>query len=244
MFQTAAAIAYAKKHGFTWLCPNDTRENPRVYEWFPNLPRGDWWGGQLYHAHDPSMFHYIEIPHYPDGARLLGFFQSPKFFENAQDEVRAAFPLLYIPGLQNAIGLHIRRGDYVEHSNSFPPVTKEYVYLALKEFLNSALRRVVVCSDDIQWCKDTFGDRGHIGDEIFTFEYSTGLSEFTDLCALASCHSNIIANSTFSYWAAWLNSNPDKMVVSPHHLNWFGSGNPGADTRDLLPPEWIQIKFR
>lgn len=238
MFQCAAAIGYAKKYNVGWACPNDTREFPRFHEFFPGLPRYDGNEFRSYQAHDPSKFNYEPIPFNPNGTRLIGFFQSEKHFEGADDEIRNVFKLNI--RANESISLHIRRGDYVQHSNSFPPVDLDYIRLALDKLAFTGINDVMVFSDDIDWC------RGVLPYEFRNtwFTFSEGKSELEDLTLMASCKHNIIANSTFSWWGAWLNPNPDKIVVSPSADNWFGPGFTGGVPVDLIPPSWHQIKFR
>lgn len=240
MFMTAACIGYAKKHGMKWLVPLSTGEVPRFHEFFPNLNKGDYFGGERYEAHDPSMFDYHEIPHFPNGVKLIGFFQSELYFKHAEAEVREAFKLIDYPELRDHCSIHIRLGDYVTYANSFPPITADYLRMAVAKFPSD--QTFLVFSDEIGKARNMietfFPNQGH------RFFYSEGGDEFTDLSAMASCSHNIIANSTFSYWGAWLNKNPNKRVISPSHLNWFGPGNAQANTKDLLPDYFEQIKFR
>lgn len=249
VFQAAACIGYAKKHNTTWGVPSDTREVPHFHKMFPNLPRADG-AYKRYQEHPNEMckihgthydlchFDYHEIPHQPNPIKLLGFFQSYKYFEHAMPEVKAAFKLDFIPGYEDYISIHVRRGDYVQHAGSFPPVTKEYVSMAMTKVPTADLKGVMVFSDDIQWCKQQWADQ---------FEYSEGRNEFEDLSLMASCGHHIIANSSFSYWGAMLGHNPDRVVISPSHKRgqWFGmDSGVKKDCVDLLPPEWIQIEFR
>lgn len=249
VFQAAACIGYAKKHNTTWGVPSDTREVPHFHKMFPNLPRADG-AYKRYQEHPNEMckihgthydlchFDYHEIPHQPNPVKLLGFFQSYKYFEHAMPEVKQAFKLDFIPGYEDYVSIHVRRGDYVQHAGSFPPVTKEYVSMAMTKVPTANLKGVMVFSDDIDWCKQQWGDQ---------FEYSEGRNEFEDLSLMASCGHHIIANSSFSYWGAMLGHNPDRVVISPSHKRgqWFGmDSGVKKDCVDLLPPEWIQIEFR
>jgi len=181
-------------------------------------------------------FNYHEIPFHPNGVEIVGFWQSYKYFENAQDEVRAAFKIDYKPSARGYCSIHIRRGDYVNLDTNFPPVTVHYVNKAMQLF--GSEQKYLVFSDDIEWCKQNLSGN---------LTFSEGKNEWEDLCLMASCDHNIIANSSFSWWGGWLNLNPDKIVVTPSHKwgNWFGISNGNKnDCIDLIPPTWKQIEFR
>lgn len=235
---TACCIGYAKKHNMNWCVGSNTGEVPRFHEFFPNLNKGDFWGGERYAAHDPSMFDYQEIPHFPHGVTLVGFFQSERYFKHAEEEVRNAFALKEYPELKDYCSVHIRLGDYVTYANSFPPITHDYLREAFKQFLGG--QKYLVFSDDVEAAKNMFSVYFPTAPNI---EYAQGNDEYTDLSMMASCGHNIIANSTFSWWAAWLNKNPNKHVISPHRTSWFGPNGP-TKTDDLIPDDWHQIKFR
>lgn len=238
MFQCAAAIGYAKKYNVGWACPNDTRESPNFHKYFPGLPKYDGNEFRSFQAHDPSQFNYSPIPFNPNGTRLIGFFQSEKYFEGAEDEIRKVFKLNIEQN--EAISIHIRRGDYVIHSNSFPPVNTDYISKALALLQQSGIDRIMVFSDDISWCREFLPNL--FDKKVFIF--SEGKTEFEDLSLMASCSHHIIANSTFSWWGAWLGHNPNKIVISPSADNWFGPGFTGGVPKDLIPSNWHQIKFR
>jgi len=249
MFQCAAAIGHAKKHGLTWGVPIDTGEVPHFHKMFPGLPIADGsfhtyqehpnYQCKIHHMHyDQCHFNYHEIPRHDYPIKLLGFYQSWKYFENAQEEVKQAFKLDFIPGYEDYVSIHVRRGDYVKHANSFPPVTVEYINEAIMKFPWAT--KLMVFSDDIEWCKKSIS---HLQD----MEFSEGRNEFEDLSLMASCGHHIIANSTFSWWGAWLGHNPERIVISPscERGNWFGmESGVKHDCIDLLPPSWHQIKFR
>ncbi len=243
LFQLSAAIGYAKKHGVGWGIKKGYVERgfnvKQVDRFMPHLPACDsyfkpyteWqekWTG--------FEFNYHEIPFFHNGVELVGFWQSYKYFDNAEEEVRNAINITYKDGYRDYCSVHIRRGDYVNLSTNFPPVTPHYVNLAMRHFGSN--QKYLVFSDDIEWCKRSLN--GNI-------EFSEGKNEWDDLCLMASCGHNIIANSSFSWWAGWLNKNPDKIVVSPSHKvgQWFGPDNGVKhDCVDLLPPSWKQIEFR
>lgn len=256
MFQIAASIGHAKRHGYQWAADFGRgvgEPYSSIHEVFPNLPKADPYGGQRYHEHpnahckqhdthyDKCHFDYHEIPNMGPNLSLTGFFQSWKYFENAQEEVRAAFPLKFYPEMRDYVSIHVRRGDYVQHAGSFPPVTPEFVREAMDSFTHEGpLPRFMIFSDDIQWCKENIKSP-------YGSQFSEGRGDLEDLSRMASCSHHIIANSTFSWWAAYLGKNPDRIVVSPSHKkgNWFGhSAGVTKDCVDLIPPSWHQITFR
>ena len=86
-------------------------------------------------------------------------------------------------------------------------------------------------SDDLAWCRDNMR-----GDNVF---YSDARGTLEDLLQMSECHYHIIANSTFSWWAAWLDRKPDKVVIAPRQ--WFGPAARHRNTADLLPSAWILL---
>jgi hypothetical protein len=255
MFQIAAAIGYAKKYNVQYGIP-DHYNDSKVCEYFPNIPRFRGRYSTVWREHQKqwdegsAWFNYHDIPYFPDGVQLFGFFQSRKYFEHCQDEVRAAFDLKYVEGYEDYVSIHVRRGDYVQHAGSFPPITIEYIYKALAELRNRLGKplKFLVFSDDIQWCKDEFSKEREDRITLNNFsEFSEGRNEYQDLCLMASCGHHIIANSSFSWWAAQLGNNPDRIVITPSNKrgNWFGmESGVKSDCPDLIPDEWIKIEFR
>lgn len=255
LFQISAAIGYARKYGFEWAVdPGSGQGAPYsgIHNCFPNLPKGDL-SGIRYHEHphghcpqhnmnyDLCHFDYHELPNLGPNVVLSGFFQSWKYFKDVQDEVRKVFELPHIPEYEGYTSIHYRLGDYLQHSGSFPPITNEYVRLAMRDLPSDT--KYLVFSDDIPRVKDMAANDF----PGVVFEYSEGRGEKEDLSLMASCRNNIIANSTFSWWAGFLNKNPGKIIISPsgRRGNWFGiSSGILKDVVDLHPPEWSQISFR
>jgi hypothetical protein len=193
--------------------------------------------------YDECHFNYHELPNKGDSVFLSGFWQSFKYFEHCKEEVKKVFELPHVPGYEDYVSIHVRRGDYVQHNGSFPPITVEYVIKSIQqiESLFGNWPKVIFFSDDIQWCKHNFSPFGPV--EI----YSEGRNELEDLSLMASCGHHIIANSSFSWWGAYLGHNPNRIVVSPSAKwgNWFGhTAGFKKECVDLLPPEWHQIEFR
>lgn len=150
------------------------------------------------------------------------YYQDPKFFEKYASEIKQLFG----EGISydDRVSIHARQGDYVNNSFYINLLNSDYYQEAQKLFSDD---RFLIFSDDIGICKKAF-----IGDQ---YDFSEGRSEEEDLKLMASCKSNIIANSSFSYWAAWLNPNPDKKVIAPKQ--WYSDGI----ERTKCPEQWIRL---
>lgn len=168
---------------------------------------------------------------------LNGYWQSEKYFLESSELIRKELsPSDYIlkklkqtPLIEtNTVSIHIRRTDYVT-SNGFHPVQSiEYYKNALN--IIGDYDYIFVFSDDIQWCK-----------ENLTFDnmiFIEGFDDVEDLWLMSLCKNNIIANSSFSWWGAWLNNNPNKKVVAP--INWFGD-NANLSSDCIIPNNWIKL---
>jgi len=173
---------------------------------------------------------------YKEDLLIKGYFQSEKYFlENKQDIVEKLNKgldefrpqvqeyLNNIPGLKVAV--HVRRGDYLKFPNIHPICDINYYIKAFDRIIGKFTP--IFVSDDIEWCKQNF--KG---------EFSPFKNELEDLTLLSMCNDNIIANSTFSWWGAYLNQSKVKTVIAPN--NWFGENGP-QDTQDIIPNNWIKI---
>lgn len=125
--------------------------------------------------------------------------------------------------------IHVRRGDTLHPGNHMRVLPSDYYDQAMELFPETEL--FVVFSDDIPWCRQRFrGSR---------FYFMEGEENFTDLCAMSCCRNHIIPNSTFSWWGAWLNSDPDKRVVAPR--TWYKSDRGPLEIHDRIPPGWTTL---
>lgn len=133
---------------------------------------------------------------------------------------------------KESVSVHIRRGDYVSSPN-FKGICDEKYYTASIDLLKKKYENVVfiVFSDDIEWCKKKFA-----GNKNFLFvDWNHGENSYLDMQLMSKCKHNIIANSTFSWWGAWLNSNPDKTVIMPERWNHTLAKN------NLIVEGWVTI---
>jgi hypothetical protein len=169
---------------------------------------------------------------------IIGYFQTEKYFKNVESEVRKNFEFLdfikedckdIVPMVKDCIALHIRRGDYLINSQNHYNLTFEYYYQALNKFDSD--KQVVIFSDDPNWCKEQ---------KLFEsdrFLISETNNSYLDLYLMSTCSDFIIANSTFSWWSAWL-ANKGK-VIAPKQ--WFGPALEHKNTKDLYPQGWIKL---
>ena len=268
MFQYAALKGIAAHRGYEYTIPPENPriqiDNYGLIEAFElsdNKKIG--WLNTQYDIIAEKHFHFDEdlFNTFPDGSGLYGFFQSEKYFKHIEDEIREDFTFkkeLLEPceGFRKDLGdevifLHVRRGDpnladkrgfkwaYTQCSSQHPPQPLEYYEKALKEFDDDM--PVVVFSDSIDWVKeqDLFKpDRFMISEQ--TDKFSDGaLVPYIDLCLMTLCDHAIIANSSMSWWGAWLIQNEYKKVVAPKM--WFGPAYADKDTKDLYPKGCIVI---
>jgi len=159
---------------------------------------------------------------------LDGYWQSEKYFLDIKGEIAKSFIWPEIKNLdfKNSCSLHVRRGDYLKTQHVHPVQSIDYYNKALD--IIQPQGNIFVFSDDIQWCKNNFNYKNSI--------FMENNSNIYDLRAMSLCSDNIIANSSFSWWGAWLNQNENKKVVAPK--NWFADSTNDAD---IKPSEWIQI---
>lgn len=177
---------------------------------------------------------------------LQGYWQSPKYFSEIEDVIRADFTLNHplpentktlLAEIQStaSVAIHVRRGDYVGHAFHDIDLGQSYYDAGLRHITSKhAIEKIYAFSDDIEWCKTNL----HF-DIVTTFvgpEYAGQKGE-EHLMLMSACRHFIIANSTFSWWGAWLCTNSEKIVVAPRQ--WFKDTS--IDTDDLIPSEWLRL---
>lgn len=175
-----------------------------------------------------SHFHYSPIPYRPN-IDLFGFWQSMRYWEDYQDIILSKLTPVKTFGIkQNTTSIHARFGDYVGNK-AYSQLDMDYYGRAM-DLIKS--KYYLVFSDDIKKAKKMF--KG----EQFTF--AEGNDPVMDLSLQSSCVNNIIANSSFSWWGAFLNKHPSKIVIAPKV--WFGPAlEKTHSTQDLIPVDWNQI---
>ncbi|MBN9332130.1 alpha-1,2-fucosyltransferase [Devosia sp.] len=179
---------------------------------------------------------------------LSGNWQSDRYFSSYADIIRGEFQLreAFTPDRQAIadllterpmISVHVRRGDYVSNAttNAYHGTCEPEWYDAARQRLAQQLGNAeyMVFSDDPDWARANLKD---FSSAVFVEPKDDGRDE-QDMHLMALCHHHIIANSSFSWWGAWLNPKPGKEVIAP--LNWFRSAQ--HDTRDLIPANWTRL---
>jgi len=184
-----------------------------------------------------------------DKKYIEGYFQSEKYFLGIKDLLQKQFSLNnnqlnsytqeiknQIKNSENSCSLHIRRGDYLNNKNLSVHGTcdLEYYKRSIK-LMNSKIKTInyFIFSDDIEWCKD------NLKMENTLFIENKNSLPHEDIYLMTLCQNNIIANSSFSWWGAWLNQNDDKIVIAPKR--WFADDELYKQSGDIVCDKWIKI---
>lgn len=194
---------------------------------------------------------------------FVGYFQTEKYFKDYKNTIKQELSIkdrrikdycrYYINRLRSQypdkqiIAIHNRRGDYVPSDRNYndrmngifrtnmndyhPVISLDYIMKAQSFFSDAIFLVFSNNKKDISWCKKYIK-----GEKVF---YSENHSDITDFYLMSICDHNIISNSSFSWWAAWLNRKPSKVVIAPK--KWLGEAYNDWDICDLLPKTWLVI---
>lgn len=196
------------------------------------------------------QFHfYTKFFKLPINTYLNGFWQSENYFNEYRSILLKKFSLkkslsdtAFVIDKKikstSSVSIHIRRGDFLSlksanHFHGFLPI--DYYKTAI-DYINTKINSVTffIFSDDIEWCKINFD---FILNKQFIDGKALNLTTHEELILMSHCQHNITANSSFSWWGAWLNQNPNKIVIAPK--NWFADKT--INTNDLIPKSWIRL---
>lgn len=232
MFEAFTAAAYALKYNMDFTVPTQTNNpihNP-VYclhlvnpNYNPNLEEVRLWENG--HAYQELPF---EESYRNKNVIVEGYRQSEKYFKDYRNELLYIFNFPY-EEKDGYVSVHVRRGDYLHLRMKHPEVTKEWYENAMDLFRGYKFK---FFSDEIGWCRQEFGNR-------LDCEFSTNSNEYDDLVEMSCCEHQINSSSTFSWWGAWLNQNPDKVIYTPK--DWFVPGWMNMDVSDIIPETWIKL---
>ena len=176
---------------------------------------------------------------------LIGYWQSESYIKEIRNTLLLEINYLQLEEqlnselynklrCSNSVGIHIRRGDYLSNKN----LNTHSIFKSLK-YYNEAIEYVksyiknpefFIFSDDVEWVKSNLKLEAAV-----YVDWNSGKESYKDLLLMSVCSHNIIANSSFSWWAAWLNTNKNKLVIAPD--TWLNN----VDTPDIIPNEWIKL---
>lgn len=195
---------------------------------------------------EPFFGYWDGVSFLGDNVYLDGYWQSEQYFIEHEKTVREHFQFkIPLSGenlalsnqikKSNAVSLHIRRGDYVTNKkNAFIGLCSLSYYQNAISYLAKKIINPVffVFSDDIDWAKENL----NLAQEHYFVGHNHGENSHFDMHLMSLCKHHIIANSSFSWWGAWLNPSKDKIVIAPR--KWFASG---LNDQDLVPKNWLRI---
>jgi hypothetical protein len=247
MFQISAAYSYAKDNDKQLMLDlNNAVIIHKPFEYYKsNIFHKifEFSSNNKYHFSvlNENGFSFSELQPVEGNVLLNGYFQSDKYFDKYKEEIKNLFsyPSEIIQQIQDkykdifkkeTCSIHVRRGDYLKFPNHHPTQETSYYMKGVKKIGMDKI--FLVFSDDIQWCKDNFP-------EMKNFVYIEGQKDYEDFLLMSSCKHNIICNSSFSWWAAWINQNSNKIVIAPK--KWFGPAYAHFDTKDLYCEDWILL---
>lgn len=254
LFQIAAGASYAKRYNLDYkvVCHDGyflpKPDNCYIREYIKqfednilrNIPIQEGRPQEECFYYYDIDFVYREIP-YHENILLYGTFHSYKYFD--EELVNDLFKISpnekkYILDKygnilsQDVTSIHVRRGDYCKQPHRYAVASKPYFNKAI-DYIGRD-KKFLIISDDIEWCKKKFkGDN---------FYFSDNEKPIIDLYIQSMCKNNIISNSTFSWWGAWLNPNPGRLVIYPNP--WYGKTFSNYNTKDLIPADWIRMESK
>lgn len=209
-------------------------------------PRFGWLRGAHYIV-EPHFHYWPDLRHVPADCYLTGYWQSEKYFLEASRLIRADFTF-QLPlenrnaalaeqiDRTNSVSLHIRRGDYVKDPKTAAThgVCSPDYYRAAIQYIATHIEQphFFVFSDDPAWVRENF----RIDFPCSYVDHNKGTESYNDMRLMSLCRHHIIANSSFSWWGAWLNPDAGKLVIAPR--KWFANAN---DVSDLFPEGWVTL---
>ncbi len=266
MFQYAGLRGIAANRGFDWVIPRPESYGDSNYGLFDcfkmSSVKEENFGIVNARSIQTGQFNFNQelFDNCPDNINLHDYFQTEKYFKNIETLIREDYTFKdeilepckeIFSELDSSIFLHVRRGDYVNHQYVHPLCSLDYYRKALEYFDDDSI--VLVFSDDVEWCKDQeifASDRFRISEYNQRYSQTSetkdgriqSLIPYFDLCMMSLCSGAIIANSSMSWWGAWLIKNHSKPIIAPKL--WFSEEyiqSNNLDMNDLLPESWIEV---
>ena len=234
----------ATKEEVKSLIVNNVR-HPILAKLFPKSSKY----GMSYIKEKPLFKYNKSYSRLTDNMMLEGYWQNEKYFKDIESIIRSDFSLKtpmvgksseLEEDIKNShsVAIHIRRGDYASDQK-----VKSQFGLCSLDYYKNAVQYIekevggdlsfFIFSDDPQWAKDNL----NLNHRATVVDHNGADKCFEDMTLMSLCKHQVIANSTFSWWGAWLNSNSEKVVIAPK--NWFTTDK--YDTSDLIPKDWKKV---
>lgn len=236
LFQAAATIALALRNGADFSMPFSTSSDVWSPIYCKHLQNQKWQQGRVDIIIEEKQFNYDPIQYDKNWntkqVLLKGYFQDERYFVDFKNEIIDLFNFHW-ELKKDVCSIHARYGDYLTIPGKHIIIDDDYLRKAIKEITErTGIVRFKIFSDDVNMFKSRHGN-------IYQFEYSTNTNEVDDMIEISSCHSHINSSSTFSWWSAYLNRNPEKVIITQRE--WFQHGWDGADTSGIIPSTWIKL---
>ena len=196
------------------------------------------------HGYDPAFEKLSDYTY------LIGYWQNIKFFSGEADIIKRDFIFRNLPNQANnevlnrlveceSVAVHIRRGDF-KNLPVLGTTDKEYYLDAIKYLAEKKSNPVLFFfSDEMGWVRENFNSLNSFCRIRFVDINNSPGADANDLRLMANCRNNIIGNSTFGWWAAWLNNNPDKIIIAPKKL--FADPSINNQLQGMIPDSWVRL---
>jgi len=226
MFKIAFLYSYAKKYKKTFGYIEHKKSFHSKINYlqtvYPFLEKIVFDSGNvnIYNEEEGKCISYVEIPNFEKDTIFNGYFQCDKYFRQYKKDIQTlfSFPLISLTPSENSVFLHVRRGDYMYSPNHYIDLTKYYLKCIQYIKQEKGDFELYVVSDDIEYCKR---ELGKLFEKMVTnVIFAENLNELDTMRLMMECRmGGICANSSFSWWGAYLNKNDEKMVFFPSQ--WF-----------------------
>lgn len=243
LFEIGAGSSLAYRLGVDFFAVCYYSDNSYVQDYQDNILRNIKFADSIpeqyfKYAELDSSYNEISVPEGQDIV-LDGFFQSEKYFDipfvqnlfaldtNYESQIRDKYAKILA---LHPISINVRRGDYLVHPKQHPVCSMAYFKQAIE--IMGKDNEYLITSDDINWCKKNFK-----GSNFF---FADNISAVEGLLVQSLCSGNVISNSSYSWWGAWLKNNSSRPVIYPSP--WYGSKYSNLNTKDLLPKDWTLLK--
>lgn len=195
---------------------------------------------------EPSFSYHEEVREHAINAYMAGYWQSEKYFSEYRDEILKMFEFKNLDFIvndfilndilnSNSVAIHVRTGDYILEERNV-----NVHFVCKKDYYKNALAKISEMVENPKFY--VFTDDISLAANLLPFEYDLNIVNSTswqeDFYFMTKAKHNIVCNSSFSWWAAWLNENPNKIVIAPN--KWF-TDQANIDYKDVVPESWIKV---